>query len=89
MQKRQIDGPHLHGEEPEYLGADAGDDVVTDGEGPVGVCLPQLHELLPELLAHLPKRDQDGRVKRKQTKEKYGIGWPGADRSRSNFRETR
>lgn len=44
---------HLHGKESEYLGAHAGDDVVSDGEWAVSVGLPKLHELLPKLLADL------------------------------------
>lgn len=47
---------HLDGKEPEYLRADAGDDVVAHGERAVSVRLPELYELLSKLFAHLTTR---------------------------------
>ena len=48
-----VGGGYLDGEESEDLRANAGDDVVADGERAVGVGLPHFHELLPKLLTHL------------------------------------
>ena len=54
---------HLDGEEPEYLRADAGHDMVAYSERAVSVRLPELYELLSKLFVHLTKRRNQNRTK--------------------------
>lgn len=76
---------YLDGEEPEYLRANARDDVVADGERAVSVGLPELHELLAKLLAHLQRRG--GAVRRRLLRRQEGEPWRRKDQAFDFVRE--